>query len=141
MECGKNVAAPRAYTMKQAWENAKEIFVQAISLAPEERLEFVERECSDDSLLYDEVKSLLSSYEEDSFLETPAAAALAETVVFDGPKFTGGQTVGRYQIVRPLGVGGMGEVYLAEDQQLDRKVAIKILNKRLSSQAANIERF
>ena len=127
--------------MKQDWEQAKEIFVRAISLTPEERLEFVERECSDDSVLCDEVKSLLGSFEDDSFLETPAIAALTETLIFDGPKFTSGQTVGRYQIVRSIGSGGMGEVYLAEDSQLGRKVAIKILNKKFSSHTANIERF
>src|SRR5947209_246568 len=127
--------------MKAGWEHAKEIFADAIGLAPDERLGFIERECSGDAILFDEVSSLLNSYEEDSFLETPAVAALAETLVFDGPKFAGGQTVGRYQIIRPIGSGGMGEVYLAEDKQLARKVAIKILNKRFSSHAANIERF
>src|SRR3982751_2185986 len=125
------MAAPRADQMKQGWEQAKDIFVRAISLAPVERLPFIERECSDDPLVYHEVKSLLDSYEEDSFLEKPATA-IAETIRFDSRKFSVGQDVDHYQIVRLLGTGGMGEVYLAEDKQLSRKVAIKILNKKLS---------
>lgn len=127
--------------MKHDWEQAKEIFVNAIGLAPDERLPFVESECSGDSALFEEVTSLLDSYEDDSFLETPATRAIAETLLFDGPKFAPGKILGRYKIVRQLGTGGMGEVYLAEDNQLDRKVAIKVLNKRFSFNSANIQRF
>ena len=71
--------------MKHDWEQAKEIFVNAIGLAPDERLPFVESECSGDSVLFEEVTSLLDSYEDDSFLETPATRAIAETLLFDGP--------------------------------------------------------
>ena len=127
--------------MNLGWEQAKEIFIRAITLAPDERLSFVERECSGDTELYREVTSLLSSYKEDSFLETPAAAAVADTLLFHELKFLAGQTVGRYEIVGQLGAGGMGEVYLAKDIDLGRKVAIKVLNKRYSLDAANIERF
>jgi len=127
--------------MNLGWEQAKEIFIRAITLAPDERLSFVERECSGDTELYREVTSLLSSYKEDSFLETPAAAAVADTLLFHELKFSAGQTVGRYEIVGQLGAGGMGEVYLAKDIDLGRKVAIKVLNKRYSLDAANIERF
>jgi serine/threonine protein kinase/tetratricopeptide (TPR) repeat protein len=127
--------------MNLGWEQAKEIFIRAITLAPDERLSFVERECSGDTELYREVTSLLSSYKEDSFLETPAAAAVADTLLFHELKFSAGQTIGRYEIVGQLGAGGMGEVYLAKDIDLGRKVAIKILNKRFSADASNIERF
>ena len=48
---------------------------------------------------------------------------------------------GRYQIVRKLGAGGMADVYLAEDQELGRRVAIKILNNRHANDAQFIERF
>ncbi len=48
---------------------------------------------------------------------------------------------GRYQIVRKLGAGGMADVYLAEDQELGRRVAIKILNGRHANDAQFIERF
>ncbi len=60
----------------------------------------------------------------------PAGDSLIDTL-FDG----------RYRIVRKLGAGGMADVYLAEDQELGRRVAIKILNNRHSNDAQFIERF
>jgi len=127
--------------MKQGWEHAKQIFVNAIGVAPDERLRFVERECSGNEALYNEVKSLLDSYKDDSFLETPAVTQLAETLSFDTPELTSEQSFGHFKIIRQLGKGGMGEVYLAEDTKLSRKVAIKVLNKRIGAHADNIERF
>src|SRR5213075_1220434 len=48
---------------------------------------------------------------------------------------------GRYKIVRKLGAGGMADVYLAEDQELGRRVAIKILNDRHANDEQFVERF
>ena len=52
-----------------------------------------------------------------------------------------GQTLARYKIIRPLGKGGMGEVYLAEDTRLDRQVAIKVLPDALRSDPERLARF
>src|SRR5215472_8309228 len=52
-----------------------------------------------------------------------------------------GTKLGPYQIVAPLGAGGMGEVYRARDTRLERTVAIKILNPHLSSDPVRKQRF
>ena len=52
-----------------------------------------------------------------------------------------GKTLGRYKILEPLGAGGMGEVYLAEDTRLKRKVAIKVLPTEFASDSERLARF
>ena len=52
-----------------------------------------------------------------------------------------GKTIGHYKIIRPLGKGGMGEVYLADDTKLDRQVAIKVLPESLRSDPERLARF
>ena len=52
-----------------------------------------------------------------------------------------GQTIGHYTIIRQLGKGGMGEVYLAEDTKLKRKVAIKVLPEAVRNDSGRLRRF
>jgi serine/threonine protein kinase len=52
-----------------------------------------------------------------------------------------GNKLGPYEIIAPLGAGGMGEVYRAEDTRLDRTVAIKVLASHLSSSPELKQRF
>ncbi len=54
---------------------------------------------------------------------------------------TSGAKLGPYEILSPLGAGGMGEVYLANDSKLDRKVAIKVLPEALTSDPERVARF
>src|SRR5438132_757876 len=58
----------------------------------------------------------------------------------DSP-LSSGTKLGRYEIRSKLGAGGMGEVYLAQDTKLDRKVALKILPAELASNRDRMERF
>jgi serine/threonine-protein kinase len=52
-----------------------------------------------------------------------------------------GTRLGRYEIRSLLGMGGMGEVYLAQDRELDRTVAIKVLAERVASNHERVQRF
>ena len=62
---------------------------------------------------------------------------MTDMVTIMAPSLTTGTKLGRYEIRSQLGAGGMGEVYLAEDTKLNRKVAIKILPANLASDRVN----
>ena len=52
-----------------------------------------------------------------------------------------GQTIDHYKVISPLGAGGMGEVFLAEDTRLERRVALKFLPAHLTQDKRHLQRF
>src|SRR5687767_3025565 len=95
------------------WQKVKSIFNSAVELTPGERDAYLADACASDDDLRREVEKLLDSYRSE-FMEAPAREDA------NGRQLTPGSQLGRYEIVELLGVGGMGEVYLARDSQLDR---------------------
>ena len=88
------------------------------------------------------MKLLLISYDSaETFLESPVIAEVAESFVAKTERFESGSFINHYKILKQIGKGGMGEVYLAEDTKLERKVALKILNNFFDSEHINIKRF
>ena len=124
------------------WQRIREVFDAALRQKPEERARFVHEVCGADKLLFREVKSLLSSLDSaESFMETPAVARVADIFEGETKKLECGKCFGHYEIIEQIGVGGMGEVYLARDAKLDRQVAVKILNEQFSHEESNLQRF
>ena len=124
------------------WEKAKKIFGDAIKFAPDERSLFLDEVCANDADTRREVESLLASFDDaESFMETPAAREVTDLIKNRNKKLEKGVCFGHYEIIKQIGAGGMGEVYLANDKKLDRQVAVKILNEKFAKHESNLSRF
>ena len=106
----------------EVWQRVDLILNQALDLPAGERQAFVDAQCRTDPSLRSQVKTLLSSYDESQDL-------------FELPSLLPDQKIGAYRIIREIGRGGMGIVYLAErdDDQFQKKVAVKVLASTLAS--------
>ena len=125
------------------WQQVKEIFADALRHTPEARRQFLNSVCSEDKILRGEVESLLASLESaESFMESPAIGDYAaDRDLTENRKFSKGQMLGHYEIVGQIGTGGMGDVYLANDSKLHRRVALKILRENLSPKSQAQQRL
>src|SRR5262249_21958673 len=109
---------------------------------PEKRVRYLEQACANDTDLRKEVESLLALEEEaEHFIEHGAAELETETLVAARPSASPGERIGIYQILAPIGAGGMGEVYSARDTSLGREVAIKVLPGAFSRDPMRMRRF
>ena len=113
-------------------QSAEEIFGAALDLPSEQRSEYLLRACGESTVLREDVEKLLSDYERmGSFMGGPVLTPGTEGPQLTGQTLTAGQKLGRYTVLEPIGSGGMGAVYRARDEKLERVVAIKILSPGL----------
>ena len=126
----------------ERWQKVKELFQAAQDKPRADRPEFLASACDGDDELRREVESLLASSEkEGSFIDSPAYAAAATLLVDDAAELKRGDTIGAYEITSFINRGGMGEVYLAHDRRLGRKVALKILPSSFTRNQERLRRF
>ena len=122
------------------YQNAKKIFSRAIELPPGEQTSFLKDACREDDELLDLVHSLIEADRiAKTFLEESPIDDIARTEVADSEV---GKRIGRYRIIRRIGRGGMGAVYLAgrDDDQYKKQVALKIIKRGMDSEEI-LQRF
>jgi eukaryotic-like serine/threonine-protein kinase len=126
----------------ERWQQVKQIFNSAITYRPEDRSLFISQACSGDEELRSEVESLIASHEQSgSFIDKPAFEAAASLLAGEKAELRPGQTIDSYEVVSFISRGGMGEVYLAEDKRLGRKVALKLLPASFTTDDDRLRRF
>src|SRR5215468_147726 len=130
------------------WEQIERLYHAALEREPDAREAFLDEACAGDEDLRREVAGLLAcDIPSDSFIQSPsieiaARAMAAEPHIETSTKTTGSliaeSQIGAYQLLSPLGRGGMGEVYLALDTRLGRKVAVKFLLVEFTADAERL---
>ncbi|HEY0385113.1 MAG TPA: protein kinase, partial [Pyrinomonadaceae bacterium] len=122
----------------ERWQKVEEVFEAALSRPPEERSAYLTDVCAEDEALRKQVETLIASYEQaGDFIEEPALGTglLPETVVDETANVLIGRRLGSYKIVREIGRGGMGSVYLAmrADDEYQKRVAIKLIKRGMDT--------
>jgi len=135
----------------ERWEHIERLYHASLELRQESREAFLQEACAGDEALRREVAALVAcDGKAASFIETPALEIAAKALAGDAQ--TADQTqapnsiaaprrIGPYQVLALLGKGGMGEVYLALDTRLGRRVAIKLLPAEFTAAAERVSRF
>ncbi|MBO0719934.1 MAG: AAA-like domain-containing protein [Blastocatellia bacterium] len=127
------------------WRQIEELYQTTIERPAAERAPFLDEACAGDGELRSQVESLLAANEQvqqsGGFLDQTALQIAAQAIAADQILSRAGSKIGRYQILSLIGVGGMGEVYLAQDTRLGRKLALKFLPQEFTRDRSRVLRF
>jgi len=126
----------------ERWRQIEAVFQSALDCDPGTRAALLDSSCAGDTELRREVESLLASFQKADFTESPAFHEGAQLLEHRASRLTTGRKLGPYRLLREIGRGGMGVVYLAAraDEAFEKQVAIKILPGGLDSEDI-IKRF
>ncbi|MDQ3804923.1 MAG: serine/threonine protein kinase, partial [Acidobacteriota bacterium] len=124
----------------ERWKQIEEIFQAALDLAPAERVAFLDRACAGDAALREQVEALVGQFERAGSFDESRRPAVDESQLFAPPPVDEtdpmeGRRVGAYRLMREIGRGGMGAVYLAEraDSAFQRRVAVKLVKRGMDT--------
>ena len=125
------VAKPPEY-----WQRVEEIFHQALNLPAGDRAAFVRQLCAGDAAMEREIQGTLAGYEAQARISARSARQGIENPRMEGARF------GAFEIVRKIGEGGMGAVYLARRQEdFEQRAAIKLISGTPAAAALMAGRF
>jgi serine/threonine protein kinase/tetratricopeptide (TPR) repeat protein len=126
----------------ERWQEVERVYHSTLEKDSSERSTFLIEACAGDEALRREVESLLAyEHHAETFIEAPALEVAARMMAGEHSSIKAGDRFNQYRIISPLGAGGMGEVYLAEDTSLRRNVALKFLPAVLTKDKAHLRRF
>src|SRR5262245_46446183 len=133
---------------RERWEEVERLYHAALERDPTSRDAFLDEVCAGDVEMRREVAELLAYDDSNAdFIESPAIQIAAKNLAATTPpesqtaNTTGSRRIGVYQLLQLLGRGGMGEVYLALDNRLGRKVAVKMLPAEFTTDSVRVRRF
>jgi non-specific serine/threonine protein kinase/serine/threonine-protein kinase len=114
------------------WERIKELFASALEREPGDRSAFLRNACGPDEELRVELESLLASFDSDKSSQAGSAPSPDQP----NTAAAAGQNIGHYRVIRQIGSGGMGAVYLAvrADDEYNKRVAIKLVQAGIDTQ-------
>jgi len=132
---------PAAHLQPDHWKRIDELFYAALDLDPQARLAFLEQACGSDIELLKEIQSLLEASGKTLGFAQKAVVQLAREQTIEA--LPAGSRVGAYKLLRRIGEGGMGTVYLASraDQVYQQQVAIKLMHRGFGLSQVMLLRF